>query len=73
MSGRIQAVERSIDILMTLAGGPQTLTEITRATGLAKRRLDLGGCQARAGGAARLHRRDRRPARRHRFGAHLNR
>ena len=36
MSGRIQSVERSIDILMTLAEGPRTLTEIVRSTGLSK-------------------------------------
>jgi DNA-binding IclR family transcriptional regulator len=36
MSGRIQAVERSIDILMALSEGPRTLTEIARATDLSK-------------------------------------
>ncbi|MGH2948065.1 MAG: IclR family transcriptional regulator [Solirubrobacteraceae bacterium] len=36
MPGRIQSVERSIDILMALADGPRTLTEITRATSLSK-------------------------------------
>jgi DNA-binding IclR family transcriptional regulator len=36
MSGRIQSVERSIDILMALADGPRTLTEIARETTLSK-------------------------------------
>jgi DNA-binding IclR family transcriptional regulator len=36
MSNRVQAVERSIGILMALAGGARTLTDVTRATGLTK-------------------------------------
>jgi len=35
-TGRVQSVERSIDILMSLADGPRTLTDVTRATGLSK-------------------------------------
>jgi len=36
MNGRVQAVERSIDILASLAGGPRNLTEIARVTNLSK-------------------------------------
>jgi DNA-binding IclR family transcriptional regulator len=36
MSNRVQAVERSIGILMALADGARTLTDVTRATGLSK-------------------------------------
>lgn len=36
MSERVQALERGIDILMVLAAGPKTLTEICRETGLSK-------------------------------------
>ena len=36
MSTRVQAVERSISILMALADGARTLTDVTRATGLSK-------------------------------------
>lgn len=36
MPGRVQAVERSTDILMVLTDGPRTLTEIARATNLSK-------------------------------------
>lgn len=35
-NGRVQSVERSIDILMALADGPKTLAEVTRTTGLSK-------------------------------------
>lgn len=34
--GRVQAVERSLDILHCLSGGPQNLTDIAFATGLSK-------------------------------------
>jgi IclR family KDG regulon transcriptional repressor len=34
--GRVQSIERSIDIIMALADGPRTLTEVARATGLSK-------------------------------------
>lgn len=36
MSNRVQSIERGIDILMALAHGPQTLTEVSRETGLSK-------------------------------------
>lgn len=36
MSPRVQSVERSIDILLALANGSRTLTEVARATGLSK-------------------------------------
>ena len=36
MTNRVQAVERSIGILMALANGARTLTDVTRATGLSK-------------------------------------
>lgn len=36
MKDRVQSIERAIDILMALADGPKTLTEVTRATGLSK-------------------------------------
>jgi DNA-binding IclR family transcriptional regulator len=36
MTNRVQAVERSISILMALANGARTLTDVTRATGLSK-------------------------------------
>lgn len=36
MSNRVQSVERSIGILMALAEGARTLTDVTRATGLSK-------------------------------------
>lgn len=34
--GRVQSVERGIDILMSLANGPKTLTEVKSETGLSK-------------------------------------
>lgn len=36
MSSRVQSVERSIDILLALANGNKTLTDVVRATGLSK-------------------------------------
>lgn len=36
MSNRVQAVERSISILMALSNGARTLTDVARATGLSK-------------------------------------
>ena len=36
MTYRVQSVERGVDILLVLAAGPATLTEIVRATGLSK-------------------------------------
>lgn len=36
MSTRVQSIERGIDILMALANGASTLTEVARATGLSK-------------------------------------
>lgn len=36
MTGRVQSVERGISILMALADGARTLTDVTRATGLSK-------------------------------------
>ncbi|HEY4280947.1 MAG TPA: IclR family transcriptional regulator [Conexibacter sp.] len=33
---RVQSIERGIDILLALAGGARTLTDVTRATGLSK-------------------------------------
>lgn len=35
-AGRVQSVERGIDILMSLASGPKTLTEVKSRTGLSK-------------------------------------
>jgi DNA-binding IclR family transcriptional regulator len=36
VTDRVQSIERGVDILMALARGPKTLTEITRETGLSK-------------------------------------
>jgi len=36
MTGRVQSVERSIDILMALSTGPHSLTQVARMTGLSK-------------------------------------
>ena len=36
MRDRVQSIERGIDVLMALAAGPKTLTEVTRETGLSK-------------------------------------
>jgi DNA-binding IclR family transcriptional regulator len=36
MTDRVRSVERGIDVLMTLATGPKTLTEVCQTTGLSK-------------------------------------
>ena len=36
MTKRVQAIERGIDVLMALAAGPKTLSEVSRNTGLTK-------------------------------------